>query len=165
MAETSLSGAGSRDFDFFHGHWRVAHRRLKDRLTGSNDWEEFGGQCICQPTLGGFGNFDDNILELPQGSYRALTIRSFDAQSATWSIWWLDGRTPANLDIPVIGGFRGNIGEFTARDMWQGRAMLVRFRWEASASPTWEQAMSIDDGKSWEMNWHMRFTRDDTVQL
>jgi hypothetical protein len=30
-------------FDFLIGDWRVAHRRLKERLVGSTTWEEFGG--------------------------------------------------------------------------------------------------------------------------
>jgi hypothetical protein len=30
---------GERDFDFFFGAWRVAHRRLRERLTGCTDWE------------------------------------------------------------------------------------------------------------------------------
>ena len=27
------------DFDFLHGTWTVHHRRLRDRMVGSDDWE------------------------------------------------------------------------------------------------------------------------------
>jgi hypothetical protein len=53
------------DFNFFPGHWQVSHRRLKQRLVGSSDWEEFGGSCSVRTLLGGLGNLDDNIIDLP----------------------------------------------------------------------------------------------------
>jgi hypothetical protein len=154
-----------QDFDFFHGNWRVAHCRLAERLARSTEWQAFGGVCICQPTLSGHGNFDDNILDLPDGQYRAMTIRSFDTASRQWSIWWLDARMPRQLDVPVVGSFDGDIGTFMARDTFQGRDVLVRFQWRKGNEPIWEQAMSDDDGRTWEVNWTMRFTHDDGVSL
>jgi hypothetical protein len=47
-------------FDFFMGHWKVAHRRLKERLAGSSTWDSFTGLCVAQKTLGGFGNINTN---------------------------------------------------------------------------------------------------------
>ena len=34
------------DFDFLEGRWKVHHRRLKERLVGCTEWEEFadGGE-------------------------------------------------------------------------------------------------------------------------
>ena len=34
-----------QDFDFLIGHWKVSHRRLKERLLGCEDWERFEGRC------------------------------------------------------------------------------------------------------------------------
>jgi hypothetical protein len=62
-----------QDFDFFHGRWSVQHRRLKDRLANCTEWETFGGSSNVQPLLGGAGNVDDNVIELPSGAYRAAT--------------------------------------------------------------------------------------------
>lgn len=154
-----------QDFDFFHGSWRVNHRRLTTRLSGSRDWQEFAGVCRCRPTLGGFGNFDDNIIDLPAGTYRAMTIRAFDPANRNWSIWWLDARHPQQLDVPVVGSFAGGTGSFLANDKFQGRDILVRFTWQKGPEPRWEQAMSADNGASWETNWTMDFTRDDAVTL
>jgi hypothetical protein len=159
----AMADEGWRDFDFFHGKWSVRHRRLKERLAGSRGWQEFGGTCICQPTLCGLGNFDDNILELPDGHYRAMTIRSFDRDSEKWSIWWLDGRQPTQLDVPVVGAFEGGVGSVLARETFNGRDVLVRFHWRKGSQPVWEQSMSDDDGRSWEVNWTMIFTRDEGV--
>ena len=99
-------GPAVHDFDFYMGTWRVHHRRLKERLAGSDDWAEFEGTSRAWPILDGAGNIDDNVLELPDGTYRAISLRTFDPATDLWSIWWLDGRTPARLDPPVVGGFK-----------------------------------------------------------
>lgn len=111
--------------------------------------------------LGGRGNIEDNVIDLPAGAYRALALRSFDAEAGTWAIWWLDQRAPHQLDVPVIGGFENGVGAFYANDTLDGRPIRVRFLWldTASGSPRWEQAFSPDDGASWETNWTMQFTR------
>lgn len=153
------------DFDFFFGRWQVAHRRLRRRLAGCTDWDLFAGTSEVRPLLGGHGNIDDNLIELPAdlgGPYRAATLRAFDPRSGTWSIWWLDGRSPGRIDVPMVGRFdaEGN-GLFLADDLFEGRPIRVRFLWlnTRSASPRWEQAFSVDQGASWETNWEMAFTR------
>jgi len=148
------------DFDFLIGDWRVAHRRLKDRLVGSQAWQEFGGTCIVREILGGQGNVDDNLIELPDGAYRASTLRAFDPTTRRWTIWWLDGRKPAVLDPPIVGGFDGDVGTFYGDDEWHGRPIRVRFLWSraTAGAPRWEQAFSLDAGVSWETNWRMDFS-------
>ncbi len=32
-------GSAVHDFDFYWGKWRVHHRRLKERLAGSDEWQ------------------------------------------------------------------------------------------------------------------------------
>jgi hypothetical protein len=156
-----MTASSAHDFDFLHGQWQVTHRRLKERLCGSHAWETFDGQCRVWPVLGGAGNVDDNLLHLPAGSYRAATLRTHDASTGHWSIWWLDGRHPGRLDVPVVGGFDQGVGIFHADDVLDGRPIRVRFRWSHTGTPTpfWEQAFSADGGGSWEINWTMRFER------
>ena len=151
----------TNDFDFFIGRWHVAHRRLRDRLSGCIDWEEFEGTCVTQKVLGGFGNIDDNTLDLPSGAYRAVTLRSFDRKAGTWSIWWLDGRNPGSLDTPVVGRFTDGVGTFHAEETLAGKPIRVRFRWTVPKPdrPRWEQAFSADSGETWETNWIMDFAR------
>ena len=36
-----MPNRAGHEFDFQQGHWRVAHRRLRDRLVGCAEWEEF----------------------------------------------------------------------------------------------------------------------------
>ena len=149
------------DFDFIIGDWRVHHRRLKERLAGSTDWNSFEGLSATHKTLGGFGNVEDNQLFMPGGSYRAIAVRSFDREAQSWSIWWLDGRSPGLLDTPVVGHFRDGVGLFYANDSHNGRPIKLRFTWHSpsDASPRWEQAFSADGGVTWETNWTMEFFR------
>jgi hypothetical protein len=80
----------------------------------------------------GFGNVEDNVLRFPDGEVRAAAFRSFDPATGTWSIWWLDGRNPHNLDVPVVGRFAGHLGVFYADDTLNGAPVKIRFRWNAN---------------------------------
>ncbi|HEX7950275.1 MAG TPA: hypothetical protein VF494_07990 [Candidatus Limnocylindrales bacterium] len=145
--------AAVHDFDFYVGSWHVHHRRLRERLAGNDEWQEFEGTSTAWPILGGAGNIDDNLLELPAGTYRAVSLRSFDPETGQWSIWWLDGRNPGRLDPPVVGGFENGVGTFVCEDTFNGRPILIRFIW-SHITPTscrWEQAFSPDGGATWEI--------------
>jgi len=156
-----LATGHEHDWDWLVGRWNVRHRRLKARLAGSTQWDEFNGTSVLWLTLGGLGTVDDNMLELPGGTYRAVGMRAFDAETGLWSIWWLDGRNPTHIDPPVQGGFKDGVGTFEGDDTLRGKPIKVRFRWSAitPASAHWEQAFSPDGGATWETNWTMAFTR------
>jgi hypothetical protein len=149
------------DFDFMVGQWTVSHRRLNDRLVGCTEWTTFSGQSQTTPILAGFGNVEDNVLDLPEGSYRAAAFRSFDPKLGTWSIWWLDGRSPGALAPPVVGRFKGDVGEFYAEDTFRGRKIRIRFLWKrlGPGSARWEQAFAEAGTDAWETNWTMDFRR------
>ena len=149
------------DWDFLLGRWTVRHRRLKARLAGSTEWEEFAGTSVVWSTLGGQGTVDDNVLELPGGTYRAVGIRAFDPKARHWSIWWLDSREPDRIFPPVRGGFEDGVGTFLGDDTLNDRPIKVRFRWSEITpnSAHWEQAFSPNNGATWEINWVMEFTR------
>ncbi len=154
------SGEGESDFDFFFGRWSVVHKRLKERLVGDTRWETFAGRCETRPILGGLGNIDDNVLELPAGTYRAASIRQFDPAERLWAIWWMDARRPG-LDPPVRGRFLGGVGTFYGDDTLRGQPIRARFTWSeiTPISARWDQAFSSDGGATWETNWLMHFTR------
>jgi hypothetical protein len=162
MTTPSPIVTGAHDFDFLVGAWRVHHRRLKERLVNSHDWVEFDGTSVSRPLMDGAALVDDNVLELPDGTYRAAGLRAFDAKSGLWSIWWLDGRSPLGpLEPPVRGRFHDGVGTFLADEIIGGRMVRVRFQWSriAATSCRWEQAFSIDAGVTWETNWEMDFER------
>jgi hypothetical protein len=149
------------DWAWLVGDWDVRHRRLRERLAGSTEWEEFPGRSALWLTLGGLGTIDDNAIDLPGGAYRALGVRAFDPAGGLWSIWWLDPRNPGRIDPPVRGRFEGDGATFLGEDSLRGRPILVRFQWSGihGPRPHWRQSFSPDGGATWEMNWENVFTR------
>lgn len=153
--------AAVRDFDFLVGDWHVHHRRLKARLAGSTEWIEFDGTQSTRLALNGAGNVSDNWFDIPGNAYRGVSVRSFDAKTGLWAIWWLDGRDPIRaLDPPLKGRFE-NAGTFYADDTFNDRPIRVRYIWSriTPTSAHWEQAFSPDGGQTWETNWISDFSR------
>ena len=149
------------DFDFAIGDWAVLHRRLKERLCGCTEWIGFEGRMSTRKVLGGYGNIEDNLLIFPEREFRAVALRAYDPARAQWSIWWLDGRFPDRIDVPVVGRFERGVGRFFASDTHAGQPVTIRFLWSRAGPDQlrWEQAFSADAGRSWETNWTMDFRR------
>jgi len=145
--------SSKHDFDYLVGNWKLRNRKLKSRLTGSNEWVSFESQVQMHQILEGVGNIDkytDNAAGKP---YEGVALRLFDTRTKLWSIYWADGNSGA-LDPPVVGSFANRIGHFFARDTYQGRNIIVVFRWDVRnpQRPIWSQAFSTDEGKTWEWN-------------
>ncbi len=139
------------DFDFLGGAWTGKNRRLKARGVGSNDWEEFPGAGRAVSHLGGVTQIED--VEFPTKAWSGLTIRVFNLEKRQWSIYWISSKVGEVLP-PVVGGFKGDRGEFYGDDEDDGHPVKVRFVWTklAGGRARWEQAFSTD-GHSWETNW------------
>src|SRR5262245_63128410 len=66
-----------RSSDLSHvGTWRALHRRLKERLAGSNEWIEFDGTCELKAIVGGAANMDDNVFNMPGGDRKSTRLNS-----------------------------------------------------------------------------------------
>lgn len=155
-----IENDGRNDFDFLIGTWKVHHRRLKERLKNSTEWEEFDGETVDRKILNGLGNMDQNILHREMGTIHAISLRLFDPKSKEWSIYWSTNLT-GTLDVPMVGGFQDGHGEFYSQEVFEGKHIYTRFIWSkiGANSAQWEQAFSEDGGKTWETNWVMEFER------
>jgi len=154
--------SGLHDFDLRVGKWTAHHRRLKERLAGSHEWQEFEGTCDFRSLMDGWANMDENVFDMPGGVYRGVTLRAYDPKTGQWAIWWLDLRNPfGDLDPPVKGRFENGVGTFYADDTLRGKPIRVRFIWSkiTATGAHWEQAFSPDGGKTWETNWTTEFKR------
>ena len=149
FAKSAPVTSSRHDFDFLIGHWDVHNRMLKSRLTGSDEWKEFDFTNETRFILSGFGNVDES------GS----TMRMFDVETRLWTIC---SAFPGATSIETMKGFFENgIGRFYSRDTHEGKDVITQFEWDARNPdmPVWRQALSPDEGETWEWNWTMRFTR------
>ena len=166
MNDMPTNGDGRDDFDFLRGDWQVANRRLTRRLQGCDEWETFDARQTNVALPGAIGNIDDFVAESWRPGYVGLSLRVFSPQTGLWSIYWLDNRTggldrSGMLTPPVVGRFEHGVGIFEGDDTLDGLPIRVRYTWSdvGGAQPRWEQAMSGDGGRTWELNWIMRFRR------
>ena len=151
---------GAHDFDFEVGEWRVHHRIM--RPDRSAPWLEFDGTCRNRALIDGSANVEEHTFNKPTGVTYGIAMRAYDAKTAQWAIWWVDSRDPHGaLDPPVKGRFENGVGTFYSDGMLDGKPMRTRFIWShiTATSAHWEQAYSLDAGKTWETNWIMEFQR------
>jgi hypothetical protein len=159
MHDATYAVETANDFDFLFGSWSVRNRCLRERLAGSDEWDEFEATSTARPLLDGLGN-EDEFRTDHDGGMIGMAFRFFDPKARLWSIYWADSRRSGLLDPPVIGSFADGIGLFEGSDVLNGRPILVRFAWSGieTPEPRWEQAFSADGGRTWETNWIMDFT-------
>jgi len=160
-AAAQPSASGLHDFDFFVGTWDVHHRRLRKRLAGSNDWEEFKGTTRCQSLLGGIVNLNESAAVRETGPTNGMGLRAYDAKTGLWADWYLASGAPHSLEAPGVGRFDGKVGDFFSDDTFEGKPIKVRGRFTSISDglAQWEQAFSPDAGRTWETNWVMRYAR------
>lgn len=158
---TASPNSSENDFDFMIGKWKIRNRKLKMRLNNCDEWTEFEAYQECKKILNGFGNIDNFKTEFDGKPFEAMTLRLFNPKTKLWSIYWADSNMVV-LDVPQIGSFENKIGEFFARDVFEGKPIIVKFNWNATNAevPIWSQAFSADEGKTWEWNWYMTFQRE-----
>ena len=157
---TPSSTSSKNDFDFFVGKWQLKNRKLKTRLDNCDEWTTFDSTQECQNILRGLGNTDDFLAEFDGVPFEGRTLRLFNPATKLWSIYWADSNVGV-LDKPVVGSFDGNIGYFYAKDIFQGKDVIAVFKWDKTDSnnPIWSQALSSDNGETWEWNWYMYMSR------
>ena len=154
------AGSSKNDFDFFIGKWDVYNRKLKTRLNNCTEWIEFPASAEMTKMLNGLGNIDFFHAGSGENRFEGMTLRLFNPETKLWSIYWADSNR-AVLDTAVVGSFEKGIGHFYCRDVFEGKKILMQFLWDASLpnQPMWSQAFSDDEGKTWEWNWYMYFSR------
>ena len=109
---------GRNDFDFLTGSWIMRHRRLKERLRGCTEWEEFDGTAVGRKLPNIVGHSDEVVMNRESGPAHGYTLRLFDLKSKEWSIYWATGAS-CLLDVPMIGKFKDGVGEFYSHEVWE----------------------------------------------
>jgi len=153
--------SSQNDFDFLQGKWRVHNRKLKVRLNNSNEWDEFESELHMRKALNGMGNVENYYASFEGKLFEGLAVRLFKPETRLWTIYWMDTNGMTMDQHPVTGSFEKGVGKFYAQDTFDGKEILVIYQWDATNpnQPTWSQAFSIDNGKTWEWNWEMRLSK------
>lgn len=153
--------SSQNDFDFLQGKWKVHNRKLKTRLTGSTEWDEFESELHMRKTLNGLGNVENYYAIFNEKPFEGMAIRLFNPQTKLWTIYWVDSNGATMDEHPVTGSFEKAIGKFFTNDIFNDKPIVVLYQWDATnpKQPIWSQAFSEDEGKTWEWNWVMKLTR------
>ena len=154
---------GRDEFDFLIGSWKVHLRKLLKPLTGSTEWIEYEGTSATRKIWDDHANTEEFDVESLDHEKRihGQTLRLYNPASRQWSIYLVDAAKGVLAMPPVIGQFTDGRGEFYDQEIFDGRAIFVRYFW-FNVSPTaarMEQSFSDDGGKSWEVNWICSLTR------
>lgn len=151
---------GQHDFDFEFGDWKAHISRRVKPLTGSNQWVEYDGTSVVRKVWNGDANLGELEVSGKEGRIRGLSLRTFNPQSRQWQILWVNS-ADGTSGPPMIGGFKNGRGEFFNQELFNGRAIFVRFIFSDITTNSFqiEQAFSDDGGKTWEPNWIATFSR------
>lgn len=155
--------SSKNDFDFLEGRWAVYNRKLKSRLTGCAEWEEYESALHMRKTLLGLGNVENYYATFDGKPFEGMAIRLFNSKTKLWTIHWVDSNHSFMDEHPVTGSFENGVGKFYARDTCHGQPIIMLYQWDATKPerPIWSQAFSPDNGQSWEWNWEMYLTKID----
>ena len=156
------AGDGHTGFDFLLGSWNFHLDRLLHPLANSHDWVGCDGTTTVTPFWGGDGNIQEGRLRCPGGkTIDGLTIRLYDPATHQWQLWWGTKTGGLQSPPPQLGRFDANgVGNFDAPDTFDGRPIIVRYKWQKrNGHPYFQQLYSADNGKTWEVNWITTYTR------
>jgi hypothetical protein len=152
---------GAHDFDPLTGNFTFNLHYMLHPLTSTPDWTDMTGTGACYKVWNGRANLDTVELDSANGIHmEGLTLRLYDPAARQWRLYWANSRI-GRLDPPQIGDFRDGRGDFYTTDTINGKTTLIRFDWTrmTSGTPHFEQAFSVDGGKTWEVNWLTNQTR------
>jgi hypothetical protein len=157
----AAADAQAHAFDFLMGTWRVQNRFLAKRLQHCHEWLQFQSIDFESPLRTGTGNLE-YYLTSHWPHFVGLGLRLYDPQTRKWTIYWSDNRFSRGvLQPPVVGDFHDGRGVFEGPDHLHAIPIIVRYTWRSidHDHAHWSQAFSRDNGRTWEVNWIMDFTR------
>jgi len=152
---------GRHDFDFNLGTWKEHTSRLQHPLTGSTTWIEMDGTSVFRKIWNGRAQLVELESDGPNGHLDLLSLRLYNPRAHQWSLTFATSNVGILGTPPTIGEFKNGRGEFYDQELFNGRAIWVRFTiFEITPdSAQSEQAFSNDGGKTWETNWINKYTR------
>lgn len=151
----------SFDFDFLRGDFAVAASRLKDPFDADSGWVDMPATASAITLFDGAVSLDE--MWFPGDERYGMSLRLWNPVKRSWTVRWLSSAGDG-LQPPVEGVWADGRCRLVGPDDYRGRAVLASYSWSdvSDAGGRWEQCFSTDDGRSWQRNFVMRFTRQDT---
>jgi hypothetical protein len=149
------------DFDFEFGPTWTAHmHRLAERLAHSHTWIDYRGTLVAHKLWNGRGNMSELVVTSGSSQIVGGALHLYDPQARVWSVWFANAAT-GTLGVPSVGRFENGRGLFYDREPYRGRMVLVRQQFTNVSPHTFDlhQAFSPDNGKTWEENLVINYTR------
>lgn len=142
------------DFDFLSGHWKIKHRRLKDE-----QWTSFDGEATVHGILAGVASVEE--LLIPSQNFSGMGLRVLDVERKLWADYWVNSKSGIVGSTPSWGSFSDGVGSWDSVEAGGARRAIVRGVWDriTPQSCRWYQAVSRDEGKTWQENWVMHWQR------
>jgi len=150
---------GQHDFDFNFGVWKTHVSRLPHPFTATS-WTDYDGTSVVRKIWGGRASLFELDVDGPAGHIEGAGLRLYHPQTCQWSLHWTSSRD-GEPQPPMYGQFAAGRGEFFDHEVIEGRNVLVRngFSDIKPDSARFEQAFSVDGGRTWTVNWVMTFAR------
>jgi hypothetical protein len=153
----ALERNGQRDFDFLVGSWKIHLKRMIQSEHGAKEWVDLDGTVVCRQVFDGRAEVEEFDAQSHDKKMhiQGLATRFYNPIAHQWSIWWANAKDGAMYPPPVVGEFKDGRGEFYDQEVVNGRTVFTRYVWSATttSSPHFEQSISTDGGKTWELNW------------
>ena len=152
IVKSAATGAVG-DFEFLSGNWKIKHRQWKNK-----QWDVFDGEATVFGMLGGAASVEE--LRIPARNFSGMGLRLLDIERKLWADYWVNGKRGV-LNPPSWGSFTNGVGIWDAEDVDDGKPVITRGAWDQIApdSCRWVQAVSRNNGKTWEENWLMNWLR------
>lgn len=161
VTASPASEAQAHGFDFAWGDWRTEISFLPDPFASSSHWVQIRGRVHVRKLWGGRANLEEIEATTAHGPFEGLTLRLYDPKAQQWNLYWANSNDSI-LAEPLIGSFKDGRGVFYNQDTYAGRTAFVRNVYfdVTGNSYRFEQALSIDGGKTWRTNFIAHVTRD-----
>ena len=160
FAMVTRADDAARAFDSHIGTWHTTLKRLKDPLSSSTTWLAYEGTTTVHAVLQGRANLVELQVAGEAGRIDGVSLRLYDPRSGQWTLNYAN-LADGTLATPSIGRFERGRGEFYNDEKIRGRNVRVRFVIEPQGPDIirFEQSFSIDNGRTWEVNWIATDTR------
>ncbi len=160
-AQTVAADPNIHDFDFEFGPTWTAHLRLLGhRLVGAHDWIDFHGTLLTHKLWSGQGNMSELVVTNGKTNIVGGALHLYSPATRKWSVWFANAIT-GTLGVPSVGRFENGRGVLYDREPYNRRMVYVRQIFSNVSTHTFnfDQAFSVDNGKTWETNLTIRYTR------